>query len=99
MAGVNSEDDERVFDREHRAYLEAVEREARTSCPHCGPEGVVLPVLVRLTGSRVFMCDECEIVWSTLNDVGVQIGERWTRYASRHGLADSWGGLTVLIPT
>ena len=89
-----------AFNAAHRAYCAAVAgTDAKVSCPYCGPEGFVLPILVNQIDKHIFMCDECECVWSSLDDIGSQRVWSWTEFARRNGIPDSWANLTILLPT
>lgn len=89
-----------AFNAAHHAYLAAVAgADDKVSCPGCGPEGVVLPILVNQIDRRIFMCDECECVWSSLDDVGSQRVWSWTEFARRNGIPDSWADLTIVMPS
>ena len=89
-----------AYDLQHHAYLAAVSgADARTPCPYCGPEGTVLPILVRDIGAHVFMCDECEAVWMSPEDFETDKVESWSAFALRHAIPDNWAGITIVMPS
>lgn len=64
-------------------------------CPCCG-EGPVREAIVRATGERVCVCDECDTVWTPREPVSDTTGLIFDLFARPRGLEPLWTELELL---
>lgn len=66
-------------------------------CPDC-EQGVVTKVQVRATQEVLHVCQECESLWLTAEDIGTEPFNSFTSYMEELGLPPLWSSLYVLEP-
>lgn len=66
-------------------------------CPEC-EQGVVTKVQVRATKEILHVCQECELLWLSAEDIGTAPFNSFTSYMEELGLSALWSSLYVLEP-
>jgi hypothetical protein len=65
-------------------------------CPRCDGQGSVVRAQVVKTNKTIFICDECDATWFTLEAIE---SEAWVDYGTHmeeQGLSPTWDELKIL---
>ena len=68
-------------------------------CPRCDQQGDVILVVIRKTGERVLLCDECDALWTEDMEVSKSNFQDFATYVNKYGLNGSWADLEVVAST
>lgn len=67
------------------------------TCPRCDGQGEVEKVRVKADGDILYLCDECDAVWFSIESI--VDGERWLdfgTYMKTKGLTGTWDEIELL---
>ena len=62
-------------------------------CPFCEGQGVVNKANIMLTNQTIYICDECDTIWTT-GDIQENNSKRFRDYMNKLGLKGLWSELT-----
>jgi uncharacterized Zn finger protein len=65
-------------------------------CPRCDGQGIVRHAIVKATSQPIFICDECDAVWFSVDDVATSRAIDFRTYVSQFGLEGLWSELAIL---
>ena len=63
-------------------------------CPRC-EQGDIAKAQIKKTGKDVYVCQECEATWFTLNEIGVAPFVDFGTYMEEVGLSPLWDELNI----
>jgi hypothetical protein len=66
-------------------------------CPYCGPEGDICQARIAATGTSIFICDECDAVWFSTQDIRWDTGTDFATYMASIGREGLWSELTDIV--
>ncbi len=58
-------------------------------CPRC-QQGEIVEARVRATGTSLFICQECEATWFSLDQIGIKKFVDFGAYLEAHDLPPLW---------
>lgn len=64
-------------------------------CPWCD-QGWIHEVRINALDRIVYLCDECDTLWHTPEEIGPEPMESYHHFMRAHGLPDVWSELTIL---
>ena len=64
-------------------------------CPRCDGEGELVKARIIKTGTTLYLCDECEATWFSIEDVGQTPFVDYGTYMEENGLRPLWDELNV----
>jgi len=59
-------------------------------CPRCDGQGEVSQVKIKKTGEIVHLCDECDALWKSGDDVVFSKFVDFSTYVEQFGLEGTW---------
>jgi transcription elongation factor Elf1 len=66
------------------------------TCPRCDGQGSVLKAKIIKTNELIFICDECDATWFSLDAVSYQPWVDFGTYMERKNLSSAWNELKIL---
>jgi hypothetical protein len=68
-------------------------------CPRCDQQGDVVVVVIKKTGERVHLCDQCDALWREGNEVTKANFVDFSTYVEQFGLHGTWQEVEVIEPS
>jgi hypothetical protein len=65
-------------------------------CPRCDGQGSVLKAQIKKTREMIFICDECDAMWLSLEAVGSQPWVDFGTYMEEKALSPTWEEIEIL---
>jgi len=65
------------------------------SCPACHHQGWLYPSVIKATGEKVVVCDECEALWKDGEPIVLETSVGMSTYLKSLGLEGTWNELEV----
>jgi len=59
-------------------------------CPRCDQQGEVELMVIKKTGERVYLCDECDALWKEGDEVTKSNFIDFSTYVAQFGLSGTW---------
>jgi len=69
---------------------------AVAACPGCYGQGDVVAARLNATGEIIYLCDECDTLWRSKDDIGRGPCFNFANYVSQFGLKGLWTEITLL---
>lgn len=64
-------------------------------CLYCG-QGVIVKAIVKKSGEIIYICNECDTVWTSHERISDTTGLGFDAYADAHNLEALWTELELL---
>jgi uncharacterized Zn finger protein len=64
-------------------------------CPRCDQQGEVIAAVIKATGERVRICDECDALWSDGKPIDKYAFVDFSTYVAQFGLRGTWDELEI----
>lgn len=64
-------------------------------CPRCS-QGNIVSAEIKYTGKVIFVCQECEATWFSIEDIGSMQFQDFGAFMEEIGLSPLWNELNVL---
>jgi len=81
-------DDQRANRASKRGIATNWEKVATSPC--CDGQGDVVAARIKRTGEIIYLCDECDTLWHSIEDIQVSPGTNFTNYVKQFGLKGLW---------
>lgn len=65
-------------------------------CPRCDGQGSVMNAQVVRNNTTIFVCDECDATWFSLEAIGSEPWVDYGTYMEEQGLSPTWDELNIL---
>ncbi|WP_428307756.1 hypothetical protein [Lacipirellula sp.] len=66
-------------------------------CPRCDGQGVIRPARINANGLAIWLCDECDAVWSSPSEISSKGNfVDFSHFVARFGLKGLWSEITIL---
>jgi len=60
-------------------------------CPRCDGQGILHKVIIKKTGEKVWLCDECDALWPLETPISkTTLFHDFSTYVKRYGLKGTW---------
>jgi hypothetical protein len=66
----------------------------KKECPRCG-QGFLDAALIKMTGERVVVCDECEALWTGGEEPTIQCFQDRVTFLRSKGIDGGWDALDM----
>lgn len=86
----------------NNGYLKKIDTKINTDvylCPVCnavqiwGPccdQGWIRHMRIKGTEDKIYICEECDTTWQSINDIGTESRKAYSEYAKEKGIIDTW---------
>lgn len=64
-------------------------------CPYCD-QGNIIKAVIKGSGEQIYICSECDTVWTAQEIISDHTGLTFSLYAAAHGLKPLWSELELL---
>lgn len=64
-------------------------------CPYCD-QGEIVKAIIKKSNKMIYICDECDTVWTSREKISDTTGLSFYLYANAHNLKPLWTELELL---
>ena len=86
---------EEIFSGNSYQYLIYMEGGSIMCCPYCY-QGKIVKAVVKNSGEMIFICEECDTVWTSHEKISDATGLVFSLYADMHNMKPLWSELELL---